>query len=105
MDERPITDHDFEPCDEHGKDCAPDCHLRCKSWEGDGVSEWQCGAPPERHRKPTESDRTLALIAEHRLIVMPSSADSTWYAGTDDLGEWGPTIGEAVRACVARIRS
>jgi hypothetical protein len=93
-----------------------------------------CGQPygslhscPERTRAVTPADQaleTLALIAEHRLTVIPFGSD--WAAadtrngalatfagasgGTiemlhyDHLGE-GPTIGDAVRACVARIKS
>jgi hypothetical protein len=48
---------------------------------------------------------TLALIAEHRLTVGPETPG--WCADSpgDRIGEYGPTIGDAVRACVARIRA
>jgi hypothetical protein len=53
-----------------------------------------------------EASDTLALIAEHRLTLKPSVIQGEWLAfrSLDYNSEaTGSTIGDAVRACVARI--
>jgi hypothetical protein len=60
-------------------------------------------------RPVSDPSETLALMAEHRLYLAPSM-DGGWLAnGVPNFGQQpqrfhGPTIGDAVRACVARIK-
>ncbi len=70
--------------------------------------------PPCRHVPVSDPSETLALIAEYRLTVGPADGgrfhETGWAAdpqpgGTHTLGADGPTIGDAVRACVARIKA
>lgn len=54
----------------------------------------------------SDPSETLALIAEHRLNL-EARGDGTWAASRQHSGTvlaYGPTIGDAVRACVARIK-
>jgi hypothetical protein len=90
-------------------------------------SAWLSRDAPPAVSDPSE---TLALIAEHRLSLEHGPEGTGWramkiaepdftmlgcscgrfYAGQrdeDEVSHWadGPTIGHAVRACVARIKS
>lgn len=60
-------------------------------------------APARPLADPTE---TLALIAEHQLTVMPHEKDGWWLSGQrfGPHSADGPTIADAVRAAVSRIR-
>jgi hypothetical protein len=61
-------------------------------------------------RPVADPSETLALIAEHRLTLAPHNGG--WWVTppddaallVDDRAEYGATIGDAVRACVARIK-
>lgn len=44
-------------------------------------------------------------MAEYRLCLMPSRDQDGWDAYGTGAAASGPTIGDAVRACVARIKS
>jgi hypothetical protein len=65
-----------------------------------GPYEWRLSAVPV-----SDPSETLALIAEHRLNL-EARGDGTWAASRQHSGTvlaYGPTIGDAVRACVERI--
>jgi hypothetical protein len=79
------------------------CHhgARCSC----GVPLGQLHACPDNPARPlADPTETLALIAEYRLRLYPY--DGGWVADTPAsvYSAEGPTIGDAVRACVSRIR-
>ena len=63
-------------------------------------------APEDGYTTPERAYETLALIEEHRLRVTPA-LDGGWivdWSMQPYLDARGPTIADAVRACVSRIR-
>jgi hypothetical protein len=85
--------------------------------EGDGpILCRRCDEPldahiPEAARTPrpvSDPSETLALISEHRLTVRPRGPREQGWLADETYGAnnaVGSTIGEAVRACVERIRN
>lgn len=91
--------------------------LSCPSFPLGGYCA--CGKPygslhscAERIPSPTfapaaQALETLALMAEHRMHLMPEADGRTWTAIVGQprpISRCGSTIGDAVRAVVARIR-
>lgn len=74
----------------------------CDRMEGHGG---ECRRESPYARPVSDPSETLALIEEYRLTLEPVALGG-WHAkATEYAGEWGPTIGDAVRACVQRIEA
>jgi hypothetical protein len=81
----------LRPCDPGGSWVGRDAFAEVRRW-------------PER--PVADPFETLALIAERRLRLTPLAARDGWTCDVPGgtYSAEGPTIGDAVRACVARIR-
>ena len=83
--------------------------LRRRLWYGDGIElpriTYTLGDDAAPVSDPSE---TLALIEQYRIRLCSTYRDGADVWGADvpmrDTYAEGPTIGEAVRACVARIK-